>query len=62
MEPAGHKANSIGRCYLHEWEAHALYEAGYMLEGAANHQHYYGELSPEQQRTRSKTLTTTSSG
>jgi hypothetical protein len=30
MEPSGHEANDFGRCYLHEWEARALYEAGYM--------------------------------
>jgi hypothetical protein len=27
---SGHKANGFGRGYLHEWEAQALYEAGYM--------------------------------
>jgi hypothetical protein len=30
MEPSRHEANGFGRHYLHEWEAHALYEAGYM--------------------------------
>jgi hypothetical protein len=30
MEPTGHEANGFGRRYLHEWEARALYEAGYM--------------------------------
>jgi hypothetical protein len=30
MEPTGQEANGFGRRYLHEWEARALYEAGYM--------------------------------
>jgi hypothetical protein len=30
MEQAGHEANGFGRCYFNEWEARALYEAGYM--------------------------------
>jgi hypothetical protein len=30
MEQVGHEANGFGRRYLHEWEACALYEAGYM--------------------------------
>jgi hypothetical protein len=30
MQPAGHEANGFSRRYLHEWEAHLLYEAKYM--------------------------------
>jgi hypothetical protein len=27
MQPTGHEANGFGRRYIHEHEAHALYEA-----------------------------------
>jgi hypothetical protein len=30
MQPAGHEVSGFGRRYLHEWEAHALYEVWYM--------------------------------